>query len=198
MPKLHEKKNSKTHEYLLCSKNKDIYDNCSNKASIRYDLLSSIILDAINKKIKQFYDKEKLNKLVSTNKKKKYKQKIKALEKQKLAIESQIAKTQNYLKNLYEDKVNGIITTNQFKDLLITYTDNETEYQRQIQTINNEITYYQVKEESNTNQEIFNKYLKLNELNRVIIDEFIDKIYIGKINTLTNSRDIQIKWNFNI
>ena len=192
------KKNSKTHEYLLCSKNKDIYDNCSNKASIRYDLLSSIILDAINKKIQKFYDKEKLNKLVSTNKKKKYKQKIKALEEQKLVIESQIAKTHNYLKNIYEDKVNGIITTNQFKDLLITYTSNENEYQSQIKSINNEITYYQVKEESNTNQEVFNKYLKLNELNRVIIDEFIDKIYIGKINTLTNRRDIKIKWNFNI
>ena len=38
--------------------------------------------------------------------------------------------------------------------------------------------------------------IKLEELNRVIVDEFIDKIYIGKLNEETNSRDIQIKWNF--
>lgn len=49
-------------------------------------------------------------------------------------------------------------------------------------------------------QMIIKKYLaniKLFEsLNRVIIDEFIDKIYIGKLNEETNTRDIQIKWNF--
>ncbi len=59
------------------------------------------------------------------------------------------------------------------------------------------IAYYKMKEESSkNNKEIFNKYQKLEELNRVIVDEFIDKIYIGKLNEETNSRDIQIKWNF--
>ena len=54
-----------------------------------------------------------------------------------------------------------------------------------------------MKEESwEDNKEIFSKYQKLEELNRVIVDEFIDKIYIGKLNEETNSRDIQIKWNF--
>ena len=28
------------------------------------------------------------------------------------------------------------------------------------------------------------------------VDEFVDKIYIGKINDETNTRDIEIKWNF--
>ncbi len=51
-------------------------------------------------------------------------------------------------------------------------------------------------ESSKNNKEIFNKYQKLEELNRVIVDEFIDKIYIGKLNEETESRDLQIKWNF--
>ena len=51
-------------------------------------------------------------------------------------------------------------------------------------------------ESSKSNEKIFRKYQELKELNRVIIDEFIDKIYIGKLNLNTNSRDIQIKWNF--
>ena len=51
-------------------------------------------------------------------------------------------------------------------------------------------------ETSNNNEKIFNKYKKINKLNRIIIDEFIDKIYIGKINNETNTRDIKIKWNF--
>ena len=49
---------------------------------------------------------------------------------------------------------------------------------------------------SNKNtKELFNKYQQLEKLNRVIVDEFIDKIYIGKINEETNTRDIEIKWN---
>ena len=45
-------------------------------------------------------------------------------------------------------------------------------------------------------KELFNKYQQLEKLNRVIVDEFVDKIYIGKINDETNTRDIEIKWNF--
>ena len=40
---------------------------------------------------------------------------------------------------------------------------------------------------------IFSKYKTLESLNKAIIDEFIDKIYIGKLNEETNTRDIQIK-----
>ena len=112
-------------------------------------------------------------------------------------IEKQISKTINYLKSLYEDKVNGVITTEQFKDLIADYNKNEDMYSNQLNEINNEIAYYQMKEESSKNNEkIFSKYQELKKLNRVIVDEFIDKIYIGKLNEETNSRDIQIKWNF--
>ena len=47
------------------------------------------------------------------------------------------------------------------------------------------------------NKDVYEEYeKKLEELNRVIVDEFIDKIYIGKLIEETKSRDIQIKWNF--
>ncbi len=191
------KKNSKEHEYLLCSKNRDGYDDCLNKISIRYDVLKKIVLDAINDKIQKFYDEKKLESLNSTKNKNIFNKKIKALEIQKIDVEKQISKTKNYLKNLYEDKVNGVITTGQFKDLVVEYNKNENGYNDQIKSINNEIAYYQMKKESsNNNKEIFSKYQKLDELNRVIVDEFIDKIYIGKLRVETNSRDIKIKWNF--
>ena len=52
------KKNSTKHEYLLCSGNRDGYDDCINKSSIRYDELANLVLDAINKKIQKFYDEK--------------------------------------------------------------------------------------------------------------------------------------------
>src|SRR5574344_2592987 len=45
------KKNSKKHEYLVCSNNRDGYDDCENKSSIRYDILENIVLKEINKKL---------------------------------------------------------------------------------------------------------------------------------------------------
>ena len=106
-------------------------------------------------------------------------------------------KTSNYLKSLYEDKVNGIINNEQFKELINNYNTEEDRYNNRIKAIDEEINYYKIKEESSkNNKEIFSKYKELTELNRVIVDEFIDKIYIGKLNEETKSRDIQIKWNF--
>ena len=54
-----------------------------------------------------------------------------------------------------------------------------------------------VKEKSlNSYQELISKYQHLKKLNKIIIDEFIDKIYIGKFDKENNTRDIKIKWNF--
>ena len=190
------KKNSLKHEYLVCSSNRDGYNDCINKESIRYDELESLILNSINKKIKSFYDEEILEKMSSKNKESRFTQKINSLEKQKENIEKELSKTRNYLKSLYEDKVNGVITKEQFTDLINSYNENENKYINQIKSINNEITYYKMKEDSLiNNKKIFRKYQNIKKLNKTIIDEFIDKIYIGKING--NNREIQIKWNFN-
>ena len=191
------KKNSSKHEYLVCSNNRDGYDDCENKTGIRYDELSNLVLDAINKKIKKFYDEEELENLNSEKVNSRFQKKIKSLEKGLTDIQNKISKTRNYLKNIYEDKVNGVITPEQFKDLITNYNKDEDAYKDQIKSITNEIAYYKMKDESSkNNKEIFSKYQELTELNRIIAQEFIDKIYIGKFNVETKSRDIQIKWNF--
>lgn len=191
------KKNSTKHEYLVCSNNQNGYSNCINKISIRYDTLVKIILNSLNDKIHHFYDENMLNHLIKENKQTNFNNHIHFLEKQKEKVLKEISKTRNYIKNLYEDKVNGIITVSQFKDFITNYNKNEDMYNNQIKSINNEIDYYKMKgESSKNNKEIFSKYKNLEELNKIIVDEFIDKIYIGKLNEETNSRDIQIKWNF--
>ncbi|MBR2840931.1 MAG: recombinase family protein [Bacilli bacterium] len=190
------KKNSSKHEYLVCSNNKDGYDMCINKSSIRYDLLENLILEKINEKIEKFYDKEILQKLY--NKESRFKSTMNFLEKRKKELEKEISNTKKYLKNLYEDKVNGIITKEQFKDLITEYNKNEKMYNSKIKSISDKITHYKKNVISSKNcNELFGKYKKLKTLSRIIIQEFIDKIYIGKINKEMNSRNIQIKWNFN-
>ena len=94
-------------------------------------------------------------------------------------------------------KVNGIISNEQFKDLIDNYNKDEDALKNQIKSINNEIKFYNMKEESlNNYQELINKYQHLEKLNKIIIDEFIDKIYIDEFNKINNTRNIKIKWNF--
>ncbi|MBR7041937.1 MAG: DUF4368 domain-containing protein, partial [Bacilli bacterium] len=103
----------------------------------------------------------------------------------------------NYLRTLYEDKVNGVINAEQFKELITNYNNDEDVYRNQIKSIDNEIAFYKMKEEvSNNNNELFKKYQQLKELTRVTIEEFVEKIYIGALNEETNTRNIKIKWNF--
>ena len=191
------KKNSTRHEYLVCSNNRDGYDDCCNKSAMRYDTLEKIVLDEINKKIKKYYDESILEKESNKQLKNKFREKIKVLENQKLEIENKISKTRNYLRTLYEDKVNGVINAEQFKELITNYNNDEDVYRNQIKSIDNEIAFYKMKEEaSKNNNELFKKYQQLKELTRVTIEEFVEKIYIGALNEETNTRNIKIKWNF--
>ena len=45
-------------------------------------------------------------------------------------------------------------------------------------------------------KDILKKYKHISKLNKVIVDEFIDKVYIGNYDKETKSRVIEIKWNF--
>ena len=188
------KKNSNKHEYLVCSNNKDGYNDCLNKFSIRYDILERIILIEINKKIKIYYDSKILENEFNKNNKTQFTNKISFLEKQKLEIENKIFKMGYYLKNLYEDKINGIITNEQFVYLINNLNMEEETNKNQIKAIDNEINFYKTKEEAFVLKQELLKYQYFDKLTKVIVDNFINKIYVGKINN--DKRDIIIKWNF--
>ena len=191
------KKNSSKHEYLVCSNNQD--SCCKNKSSVRYEVLENIILSEINKKIKSYYDGQLLKKEILKKKKTISQKKLSLLENQKKELLLNLSKTNNYLQNLYEDKVNNIITKEQFESLITIYNNDRDNYKEKIKFINNEIIYYKEKEKNNDdNEKILCKYQEFSKLNRIIIQEFIDKIYIGKINKEVKVRDIKIKWNFNM
>ena len=171
------KKNSKNHSYLVC-------ENCINKKSIRYDYLEKIILECINNIIIKNFDipllKCELNKRYKSNT-------LELLKKTKEKITKQKMNNKEYLKNIYIDKVKGIINNNQFKELLKTFNQELYKTNNQINELNLKIKKYSEKIN-------LNKYHQIKTLNRYIVDEFIEKIYIGPINSL-NTRDIKIIWN---
>ena len=183
------------HEYLVCTSSRNGYNECVNKISIRYDILYDIILSAINTKIYKFYSEQELNEVSNTLiDNDQHKEKI-SLNYRVEELEKKLRETNNYLKTVYQDKVNKIITDEQFKLLIENYSNNKKIIKKEISSINEKLEYIKLKQKSLLNKnKIFSKYKVLLKLEHIIINEFIDKIYIGKVKN-DKTRDIKIIWN---
>ena len=183
--------------YLQCKGAKK-YRECDNCKAIRLDMLEEAIKEEINLQLEKFYNQNSLEKQYNQNKniKAEYPNRIETLELEKTNVEKKLNKKNSYYKNSYEDKVRGIITEEEFVMLRESYLKEQEDNKKRIQVIEDELKLFKAKMNKKDNTEvILKKYKKIKELNKVIIDEFIDKIYIGKVNAETRQRDIIVNWN---
>ncbi|MDD2208518.1 MAG: recombinase family protein [Bacilli bacterium] len=194
------KKNcTQKHEYLVCTSTRNGYDDCINKLSIRFDFLENLILEEINKIFSKYYDIEKLKKGSLNSFKSNYQGKIDSLIKEKKLLMRKKENKEKYLKTLYKDRVDGIISVKEFTTLQADYLKSDDKFDELIDDIDKKIEVLKSKDSiKRNNQSIFEKYKKIDKLNKIIVDEFIDRIEIGSLNKETSGRNITIKWNFNI
>ncbi|MDD4407209.1 MAG: recombinase family protein [Bacilli bacterium] len=192
-------RNGKFIEYLRCKGTHDGSTQCQNKFSIRVDLLEKVIIDQMNNKLDEYFNLEMLKEM-NNNKTKadnEYIVKIQALGKEKESIEATIKKKNLYYKKLYEDRVDGLISDSEFKILTENFRNEISDLNCRVETINENLSYFSEKKKSLKDKKIlFDKYKHIKILDRKIIEEFIEKIYIGKFNKETNERPIDIEWNF--
>ena len=186
------------HEYMVCRDKRTRWLNCDNKSSIRYDILENQILTEINKFITNFKDGNILNNLNQEMiDKDMFKNKINALKKELQDNEHTISSKDKYFQQLYEDRVNQIINESQFFALSRTYNEDVKKLEERQESIKTELEMlYSKQAKLKDTDKLFSKYEKVEKLTVEISNEWIDKIYIGKLNTDNNSRDIQIVWNF--
>ena len=118
------------------------------------------------------------------------------MEKEKNNLNKKIEDNKTFYRNLYEDKVKGTITDDMFNMMSNDYLKEIETMNKRIKSIDDEIKNLQViKETRNQSDEILNKYKHITKLNKVIVDEFIDKVYVGVYDKETKTRDIEIEWN---
>ncbi len=184
--------------YLQCKGAKK-HHICSNNKSIRMDELENIIIDTINKLLDDYFDEKNLKELYEERQKEDNdnKYKIQVLENEKNNLKTKIEDNKVYYRNLYEDKVKKNITEDMFNIMSNDYLKEIENMSKRIEVIDNEIDNLKnVKKDRKKADEILKKYRHIEKLNKTIIDEFIDKIYIGVLNTETKTRDVEIVWNF--
>ena len=195
------RKNPFMKPYLQC-RNKKYKGGmaCTNKSSIRYEVLEEIVLNEINKVIEKYYNNVKLEKNYYEKKKTiSFQNDINSLKIEKSKLENQINSYENRFEMLYEDKINGVISSEEFIFLKTKSQKNINNSKLRIEEIERELKNVEEKMQENNNmQKIFKKYKHIEKLDKVIIDTFISKILIGKINEETKKRDIKIIWNIEI
>lgn len=186
--------------YLECkSRRQHVY--CDSQKAIRVDALEKLVLDEINNQLKLYYNQVTLDNLnakqKSINMSATYNKRIDTLKNEKNTLELNLEKKNEYYQQIYEDKIDKVISESEFKTLRQRYNVDIEKINTRIECIDEELKILEQKlttVESKGN--IFEKYKRIDELNKVIIDEFIDVIKIGKINEFTNERDITIEWDF--
>ncbi len=186
--------------YLQCKGAKKL-NICENNKSIKIGELEIIVINAINDLLNNYYDKDNLQEYYNNIKSndKTIKETIDVLNKEKNNLDKKIAENKSYFRKLYEDKNNELITEDMFKMLTSDYSKEIDNMILRKNNIDNEIDCLNTKEDNRKQaSDIFKKYKHIKKLDKLIIDEFIEKINIGAYNKETNSRDIEIEWNFEI
>ena len=155
------------------------------------------MLDEINKELEKYYNQSKFEKSyyekkVNTN----YEKDIKALEEEKNTIERKIKDNTNRFALLYEDRANEIITTQEFMLLKTKYNDEIERFNNRVSEIDNTIINLRKKKDQQIHeQDIFKQYRHIEKLDRLVVETFISKIIVGKVDKETNERAINIVWN---
>ena len=185
--------------YLQCKGNKK-YHTCGNNRSIRYDIIENYVLDAINELLKKC-NKKLLEEEYNATLERENKQDILItnLNKEKASLEKKINESKLYFKNLYTDKLRGVISDNDFSMLRDEYTKDVESYQLRLEEIEKQLDEAKERKENSKDIEsILKKYKHIKKLTRIIVDEFVEKIYIGELDKETNTREIKIIWNLDL
>lgn len=187
----------KKKSYLRCRGKRETNSEYCDNGAIRYEVLEEIVLNELNNKIDGYYNQTKLEKSYCEKQTHlNYKNDIEILKKEKVELDKRINTNENRFTMLYEDKLNGVLTVDEFVMLKAKYQTDIDHYKLRINEINSEIATLESKKDQELNlKTLFEKYRHIEKLDKFIIDLFIRKIFIGKKDPETKKREIKIIWN---
>jgi len=181
------------YKYYRCRTVKNSEGVCDNVNSIRQIDIEAVVLKELKAIIDTNFDTDKIE--ISSNLGV-YKR-IESLEEEKSITEKNVSKLKNNSVQLYKDKLNGLFDDEQFKILSASFNDELKKFQDRLLQIDLELEKCnsEIKTKKNK-EEILEKYKNVEKLTFEIVQELIEGIYVGKLNTETNEREIEIRWKF--
>lgn len=181
---------SRTIKYynLQCASHKTGAMNCSNTKCISGIILEKMIIDELNSLINQYCEADKLT-LDNI-----FSEQTAQLEKQLNSMQKQHKIAQTRLTQTYKDKLDGIISADEYKLFRNEIAFEQNTISARISEIQNKLDVCHEKIQKTYNQQHNIKAnLRFTSLDRTIAEEFIDYIEIGET-TDDNIREIHIFW----
>lgn len=187
------------YEYLRCRTKAANGLACTNCGSIRYDYLEKFVLEELNKWIELYKDDNLLQNSIeqSFNLEQEKKKRDEKLKGEIKMTSSSLSKKNNYLKSLYQDRADGILSIDEFLLLKVEWSQEIEQLKEQLKRL--EKSLEELNKGQDDKSEILNllkKYDQIETLDRQLVETFIDKIYISKIDEKTQKRTIKIEWKF--
>lgn len=186
-------KTSKTHNdrYLRCPTRQVDKDSCEG-SFISQKVLERTVLKELNSLIDKYLNVDKLEEgIVLTQ----FGEEREKLQKEISQYQISIQKKSKAIKDTYIDKVNGIISQEQFMEFNESFQVEKAnlenllaEKQKKILELNNE------QETLKSKRQILEKYINVTELSREMVNNLIDYIVVGAKDPNTKNKTIEIHW----
>jgi len=180
--------------YLQCSNRHVAKDACVG-SFISVEALEKVVINEIKRLSKEYLDKDELERNVEFCSNLFEEKKI--IISEISAYEKRIEEFSKGLKQLYIDKIKGIISEGNFIELSKDFSSEKERLetiiikkQEELDDIENKIIA------GDNRRELIEKYTNLEHLTREIVEVLIDYISVGKRFNKTESVPIEIHWNF--
>ncbi len=180
--------------YLQCSNRHIAKDACIG-SFISVDKLEQLVIDELNHLAAEYLDKDKLTQNIKF---------CDNLQEQKghllsdIAVyEKKVAEYSKGIRELYMDKVKGLISESDYVEMLKEFTADRDRLERMIAGGQKKLSEIEEKIEAGDNRhELIEQYTNLEHLTREIVETLIDYISVGKRIPGTRDVPIEIHWNF--
>lgn len=119
-----------------------------------------------------------------------------ALEQEQKSLTAQLEKRSQALKNLYLDKVSGILSEGQFVELNQDFLSEKSHLERRLTQTGEELEERKQPVNQSALMERARELLKLETIPRELVVTLIEKIEIGEKNLETGKQEVRITWKF--
>ena len=185
---------SRGRHYLKCESRHVAKNACIGSfASVRE--LEGTVVTELRDLIAQYLDYDQLEGQITVNDE--WEIRCSELEAQAKQYQKKQDDYSKSLRELYMDKIRGVISEQQFIDFSREFSSEKGRLEEVIKAIQCEIELLEQKINAPINRaKIIEEYTDIIELNRVMVETLIDHVVVGKRNPETKELPIEIHWNF--
>ncbi len=180
--------------YLQCSSRHVAKDACVG-SFISVDRLEQAVIEELNRLSAEYLDREKLLQNIEFCRNMQW-QKSRLLS--DIAVyEKKIAEYAKGIKELYLDKVKGLIFENEFAELTKDFSKEKERLERIVEDSRKQLTEIEKRiDYCDDRRELIERYTNLEHLSREVVETFMDYISVGKRISGTRNVPIKIYWTF--